>query len=74
LLPGRKTLLTLSPYEVVKMSQVDMSAKAVTARLKLVSDLRDLCLFLGKAKIEKQPAHRQTRQYLRKPGGKRKSK
>jgi hypothetical protein len=34
---------------------VDMSAKAVTARLKLVSDLRDLCLLLGKAKFEDEP-------------------
>ncbi|MFY9610635.1 MAG: hypothetical protein WAU45_18745 [Blastocatellia bacterium] len=29
---------------------VDMSAKAVTARLKLVSQLRRLCLSLAKAK------------------------
>ena len=33
------------------MPQVDMSAKAVTARLKLVSELRELCLLLGTAKI-----------------------
>jgi hypothetical protein len=52
------------------MRRVDMSAKAVTARLKLVSELRDLCLHLGKATIEsrapsKRPpisASRQTRQ------------
>lgn len=30
--------------------KVDMSAKAVTARLKLTSQLRRLCLSLGKAK------------------------
>jgi hypothetical protein len=30
--------------------KVDMSAKAVTARLKMVSQLRRLCLALGKAK------------------------
>ena len=30
--------------------KVDMSAKAVTARLKLVSQLRRLCLSLAKAK------------------------
>lgn len=30
--------------------KVDMSAKAVTARLKLVSQLRQLCLALAKAK------------------------
>lgn len=35
---------------------VDMSAKAVTARLKLVSELRELCLLLGTAKIEAKPA------------------
>jgi len=34
------------------MRKVDMSAEAVTARLKLVSELRDLCLLLGSAKIE----------------------
>ena len=34
------------------MGKVDMSAEAITARLKLVSDLRDLCLLLGTAKIE----------------------
>jgi hypothetical protein len=31
--------------------EVDMSDKAVTARLKRVEDLRRLCLSLGKAKI-----------------------
>ena len=34
------------------MPPVDMSAKAVTTRLKLVSELRELCLLLGTAKIE----------------------
>ncbi len=34
------------------MAQIDMSAEAVTARLKLVSELRRLCLSLGNAKIE----------------------
>ena len=43
------------------MSQIDMSAKAVTARLKLVSDLRDLCLLLGKAKIVEEPKRKQRR-------------
>ena len=33
------------------MRQIDMSAEAVTARLKLVSELRRLCLALGTAKI-----------------------
>lgn len=33
------------------MKQVDMSAKAVTARLKLVSELRRLSLSLQKAKL-----------------------
>jgi hypothetical protein len=37
------------------MSQIDMSAAAVTARLKLVSQLRRLCLSLGTAKVESQP-------------------
>jgi hypothetical protein len=34
------------------MPTVDMSAEAITARLKLASELRDLCLLLGTAKIE----------------------
>jgi len=38
------------------MATVDMSAKAVTARLKLVSELRELCLLLGTAKIESKPS------------------
>ena len=38
------------------MPQVDMSAAAVTARLKLVSQLRRLCLSLGTAKLEPRPA------------------
>ena len=37
------------------MSQIDMSAAAVTARLKLVSQLRRLCLSLGTAKVDPQP-------------------
>jgi hypothetical protein len=36
------------------MRQIDMSAEAVTARLKLVSQLRRLCLSLGTAKIKSQ--------------------
>ncbi len=49
---------------------VDMSAKAITARLVLVSDLRDLCLLLGKAKLEEkkprnQPKHIGTRKSSR---------
>ena len=45
------------------MRLVDMSAKAVTARLKLVSELRELCLLLGTAKIVSKPdvKHRQGR-------------
>ena len=34
------------------MPQIDMSARAVTARLKLVSQLRRLCLSLGTAKLD----------------------
>ncbi len=37
------------------MRQVDMSREAVTARLKLASQLRRLCLSLGTAKIRAQP-------------------
>lgn len=37
------------------MSQIDMSAPAVTARLKLVSQLRRLCLSLGTAKVSPRP-------------------
>jgi hypothetical protein len=37
------------------MSQPDMSAAAVTARLKLVSQLRRLCISLGTAKIDPRP-------------------
>jgi hypothetical protein len=37
------------------MRQIDMSAEAVTARLKLVSELRRLCLSLGAAKIRPKP-------------------
>ena len=33
------------------MRQIDMSAEAITARLKLVSELRRLCLSLGTAKV-----------------------
>lgn len=35
--------------------KVDMSPEAVTARLKLASQLRRLCLALGKARPVKQP-------------------
>ena len=38
------------------MREIDMSAEAVTARLKLVSQLRRLCLSLSTAKIEPRPA------------------
>jgi len=40
------------------MSQIDMSAAAVTARLKLVSQLRRLCLSLGTAKVDPPPLAR----------------
>ena len=56
------------------MSQVDMSAKAVTARLKLVSDLRDLCLLIGKAKIEEEPNRKQRRGSKSKSAHQKKSK
>jgi hypothetical protein len=39
------------------MSPVDMSAHAVTVRLQRVSQLRKLCLSLGRAKpVRKEPA------------------
>jgi hypothetical protein len=38
------------------MREIDMSAAAVTARLKLVSQLRRLCLSLRTAKIESKAA------------------
>ena len=41
------------------MRQIDMSAPAVTARLKLVSQLRRLCLSLGTAKIDPRPLTRE---------------
>jgi hypothetical protein len=34
------------------MRNIDMSAEAITARLKLVSELTRLCLSLGTAKIK----------------------
>ena len=37
------------------MPQIDMSREAVTSRLKLVSQLRRLCLSLGTAKIRNRP-------------------
>lgn len=40
--------MTSADYEAP--SKVDMSPQAVTARLKRVSQLRRLCLALGKAK------------------------
>jgi hypothetical protein len=36
------------------MREIDMSREAVTARLKLVSELRRLCLSLGTAKIKNE--------------------
>jgi len=40
----------------MKEMKVDMSPQAVTARLKLVSQLRRLCLSLAKAKPINTPA------------------
>ncbi len=37
------------------MREINMSAEAVTARLKLVSQLRRLCLSLSTAKFESKP-------------------
>jgi hypothetical protein len=41
------------------MRHIDMSAAAVTARLRLVSELRRLCLSLGTAKINPEPTSTQ---------------
>ena len=37
------------------MRSIDMSAAAVTARLRLVSELRRLCISLGGAKVKERP-------------------
>jgi hypothetical protein len=50
------------------MRQIDMSAEAVTARLKLVSELRRLCLALGTAKIK--PHNARTKDKERRDGKK----
>ena len=39
------------------MRQIDMSADAVTSRLKLASELRRLCLKLASAKIRPREPH-----------------
>ncbi|MBC8028684.1 MAG: hypothetical protein H7Z16_01115 [Pyrinomonadaceae bacterium] len=44
------------------MNKVDMSASAVTARLKRVSQLRRLCLSLKKAKLPPEGAAKTTEQ------------
>ena len=56
------------------MPPVDMSAKAVTARLRLASDLRDLCLLLGTAKIESKPAAKRQPVKKRQPNRRKSSK
>jgi hypothetical protein len=43
------------------MKQVDMSAKAVTARLKRVAQLRRLCLSLQKASLPPEEQRTKTR-------------
>lgn len=48
------------------MKQVDMSAKAVTARLKRVAQLRRLCLSLQKAKLPPEESNAKTREQQRK--------
>ena len=44
------------------MKQVDMSARAVTARLKRVAQLRRLCLSLQKAKLPSEEDNAKTRE------------
>lgn len=41
-----------------ELMKVDMSAQAITIRLKRVSQLRDLCVSLGKAKESKQETNK----------------
>ena len=50
------------------MPPVDMSPEAIAARLKLASELRDLCLLLGTAKIETK-LKAQRKQAQKKPRG-----
>ena len=50
------------------MRKIDMSAEAVTARLKLVSELRRLCLALGTAKIR---SHKDRTQKKKRQAGER---
>jgi hypothetical protein len=56
------------------MPKVDMSAEAVTARLKLASELRDLCLLLGTANIERKPEHEKNNVTKREQSDSKKSK
>ncbi len=59
------------------MKQVDMSAKAVTARLRQVSQLRRLCLSLQKAKLRTTDGHTSktsTQQLESSPSGNQKAK
>jgi hypothetical protein len=41
--------MSSSPPSGDKIKDVDMSAQAITRRLRQVSELRDLCLSLGRA-------------------------
>jgi hypothetical protein len=56
------------------MSEIDMSAAAVTARLKLVSQLRRLCLSLGTAKVDSPPLVRPEKVSKGQPTPQKKSK
>ena len=53
------------------MREIDMSAEAVTSRLKLVAELNRLCLKLGTAKILGPAVERHDKQA--KPGARRTS-
>jgi len=50
------------------MRHIDMSREAVTVRLKLVSELRRLCLALQTARIKPQPATKQPDMKKNQPG------
>lgn len=56
------------------MRQIDMSAEAVTARIKLVSQLRQLCLRLGTAKVDPRPLARHEKVRQVQPKSQNKSK
>lgn len=51
-----------------KANDVDMTAKAIETRLRRVSQLRDLCLSLGKATIIRDASARPQGEQPKRPG------